>query len=636
IIPDIASRNDVAFLHGNPIIQFDIQKSQSAPFYPTFYSQNILTNTEWGIDKISAPLVWAKGITGTGAIVAGQDTGYYWNHPALIGQYRGWDGTEDDHNYSWHDAISVDLNGDGNNSCGYSLDEPCDDVGSSHGTHTMGTMIGLSGSNQIGVAPGASWIACRNMEEGFGTPETYIDCFQWFLAPTDLNDQNPDPTKSPHVINNSWGCPTSEGCNTSNFEIMNTVVNNLRAAGIVVVTSAGNSGSSCSSVRTPAAIYEGAFSVGATTSGDGIASFSSRGPVTADGSNRIKPNVSAPGVSVRSASGVNNYASLSGTSMAAPHVTGAAALLISAYPPIAGNVEAIESYLEETADFLGVGSCGGDANFNNTFGHGRINAAEAVDLLLDLNISKQSGVVETASQTLSYTISVEKSGPFLTFTDTIVTDTIPEGTVIQTSSHPVSINNNQLEWDIGQLAPNDPKELEITLYFSETQTLTPTLTLDSATVSASNVPEQVSNRPEVSVPVFGLLRDIPLSAKDNRINFDGNTVEIDYTINLTAPTSTNGATNIIITETLPISATLITSSESITPTNNGFIWSLNSLTAGEAIQLQIKISIPVSETGILPTITFPSTQVSSSNSIVTQSSAIRVTPNNIWMPLVVK
>ncbi|MEM9776810.1 MAG: S8 family serine peptidase, partial [Chloroflexota bacterium] len=333
ILSDIASRPDVAYLHNNLPFQLEVQSVQSSPFV----SADAVQNVEWGVEKIGAPLVWANGITGTGAIIAGQDTGYHWNHPALINQYRGWNGDTADHSYNWHDAISSDISGDNNNPCGYSLTAPCDDVGSTHGTHTMGTMIGETDGNQIGVAPGAEWISCRNMEEGYGTPETYIDCFEWFLAPTDLNNQNPDPSKAPHVVNNSWGCPTSEGCNTSNFNVMDTVINNLRSAGIVVVTSAGNDGrNGCSSVKTPAAIYAGAFSIGATTFDDEIADFSSRGPVTADGSGRMKPNVTAPGSGVRSATGTSSYGMLSGTSMAAPHVAGAVGLMISAYQPIAG------------------------------------------------------------------------------------------------------------------------------------------------------------------------------------------------------------------------------------------------------------------------------------------------------------
>merc|ERR1712127_902407 len=100
-------------------------------------------------------------------------------------------------------------------------------------------MVGEDNDNQIGVAPGAKWIACRNMERGNGTPATYIECFEWFMAPTDLNNENPDVSKAPHVIANSWSCPTSEGCDSTNWHVMEAVVQNLKASGVVVVVSAG-------------------------------------------------------------------------------------------------------------------------------------------------------------------------------------------------------------------------------------------------------------------------------------------------------------------------------------------------------------------------------------------------------------
>ncbi|MGV8039523.1 MAG: S8 family serine peptidase [Thermoanaerobaculaceae bacterium] len=186
----------------------------------------------------------------------------------------------------------------------------------------MGTMVGDDGgTNQIGMAPQAKWIGCRDMDGGVGTPASYADCFQFFMAPTDLTCQNPDTAKAPHVINNSWGCPPSEGCTDPN--VLKTVVENTRAAGIVVVVSAGNSGSSCSTVSEPAAIYDASLTVGATTSTDSIASYSSRGPVTVDGSNRLKPDVSAPGSNIRSSVPGGGYeGGWSGTSMAGPHVAG--------------------------------------------------------------------------------------------------------------------------------------------------------------------------------------------------------------------------------------------------------------------------------------------------------------------------
>ncbi len=326
----------------------------------------------WGVDKIGAPLAWARGIDGSGIVIGGQDTGYQWTHPALRAAYRGSAGGGVDHNYNWHDAI----HSASGNPCGVDSPEPCDD--GSHGTHTMGTMLGRDGAEQIGVAPGARWIGCRNMDRGTGTPATYAECFQWFLAPTDLQGRHPDPARAPDVINNSWGCPPSEGCTDPN--VLRSIVEAVRAAGIVVVVSAGNSGPRCGSVNNAPAIYDAAFSVAATDSNDGIASFSSRGPVTVDGSSRAKPDVSAPGVDVRS-SVPGGYAEFDGTSMAGPHVAGLVALLLQARPELSGNVTAIERVLRDTAvPRTNQEDCGGTAGLfpNDTFGAGRIDALAAI------------------------------------------------------------------------------------------------------------------------------------------------------------------------------------------------------------------------------------------------------------------
>ena len=354
-----------------------------APEVPSRSVASKLTTTlEWNIAQIHAPDVWALGYTGQGVVVGGQDTGYQWNHPALIHHYRGWDGTNANHNYNWHDAIhTTDSHFTSTNPYGYNTTSPCDDNG--HGTHTMGTMAGDDGAgNQIGVAPGARWIGCRNMERGWGTPAAYAECFQWFLAPTDLAGQNPDPAKAPDVINDSWYSDASEG--TTNLLVFQTAVENLRAAGVVVVVSAGNQGPACSTITSPA-IYDASFSVGATDSSDIIAGFSSRGPVAVDGSGRLKPNVTAPGVNIRSSVPVNGYASgWSGTSMAGPHVVGVVALLISAHPELKGQVDGIERIIEHTAvPLTNSESCGGVAGTeipNNTYGWGRVDALAALGL----------------------------------------------------------------------------------------------------------------------------------------------------------------------------------------------------------------------------------------------------------------
>lgn len=154
---------------------------------------------EASLALIGATELWAQGFRGQGVTIGGQDTGYEWEHPAIVRQYRGnTDKQAVDHNYNWHDAIRTlnPLNRDttnaaSNNPCGLDSNVPCDDH--NHGTHTMGTMIGDDAAgNQIGVAPEAKWIGCRNMDRGWGSPASYLECFEWFLAPTDLDGANPD------------------------------------------------------------------------------------------------------------------------------------------------------------------------------------------------------------------------------------------------------------------------------------------------------------------------------------------------------------------------------------------------------------------------------------------------------------
>ena len=376
----LAARTDVAHIYANTLQRVNLP-AKDAPPTSTRNSSNI----EWNIMLVNAPHVWAKGFNGQGAVIGGQDTGYDWDHQALINQYRGWDGGSADHAYNWHDAIHEDfpVNGQGND-CGFNLPEPCDDNG--HGTHTMGTMVGGSVIADIGMAPGARWIGCRNMENGWGSPQTYAECYEWFIAPYPF-DGDPftdgDPAKAPHVINNSWSCPAVEGCTAP--EVLQSVVEAVWAAGIVTVHSAGNSGSGCGSVSTPAAIYDASFTVGATESDDSITSFSSRGPVTVDGSDRRKPDIVAPGSGVYSSIPGGWFTYLSGTSMAAPHVAGLVALLISADPALAGQVDELERIITESAlPLTSDQNCGTDTPTsvpNNVYGWGRIDALAAFNLL---------------------------------------------------------------------------------------------------------------------------------------------------------------------------------------------------------------------------------------------------------------
>lgn len=372
----LAAEPSVARIVADPNVRVDLPRgtpeSAQAPKSPT-----------WGIQKIGADKLWALGIRGKGIVVANQDTGVDWTHPALQKRYRGYNPKTHavDHSYNWWDAIHTSITGN-DNPCGLNLTAPCDDFG--HGTYTMGTMVGRQGKqNEIGVAPRAKWISCRNMDEGVGRPTTYMECFEFFLAPWDARGNNPDPTRAPDVVNNSWGCPKSELCDPDSLQ---QATRALRAAGIFDVVAAGNSGWQCRTVNEPAEIYAAATTIGATDTDDLLAGFSSRGPVTVDGSNRRKPDLSAPGVDVRSSIPGGKYISLSGTSAAAPHVTGAVALLWQAKPNLRGSIGKTEQVLFQTAnphvtpDPNPDQPCGGTTAAdipNNLFGFGRLDVWKA-------------------------------------------------------------------------------------------------------------------------------------------------------------------------------------------------------------------------------------------------------------------
>jgi len=239
------------------------------------------------------------------------------------------------------------------------------------------------------------------MRRGFGNPGAYAECMEFFLAPYPLGG---DPFRdgrvqlAPHVVNNSWGCPEFEGCATDTLRL---AVEALRAAGIMMVVSAGNDGPACASAAVPPANYDAAFSVGATDNSGQVASFSSRGPA----GELIKPDVSAPGSNIRSSLPGGGYGTASGTSMAGPHVAGLVALLWSADPGLIGEVDATEALICRTArprPVVGACSasepsgpfaallanpicaCGGvTGSPNNVYGCGVIDAAAAVQAALE-------------------------------------------------------------------------------------------------------------------------------------------------------------------------------------------------------------------------------------------------------------
>ncbi|MEH1015232.1 S8 family serine peptidase [Micromonospora sp. CPCC 206060] len=280
------------------------------------------TTPPWNLTMIGAPRVWSElGVTGAGITVGGSDSGVDAAHPALTAGFRGGDD-------SWYDPWETTRT-------------PGDRNG--HGTHTLASAVG---GRNVGVAPGARWTGCVNLDRNLGNPAHYLDCLQFMLAPFPAGgDPFTDgrPQRAPHVLTNSWGCPPIEGCDD---DVLRPATAALDAAGIFVVVAAGNTGPDCGSVDAPPAIYGDVLAVGAIDAARQVAGFSSRGP-TASGA--TKPDLVAPGADILSAMPGGGYAVQSGTSMATPHVAGVVALMWSANPKLIGDLQTTRRLLRETA-----------------------------------------------------------------------------------------------------------------------------------------------------------------------------------------------------------------------------------------------------------------------------------------------
>ncbi|GID32929.1 S8 family serine peptidase [Paractinoplanes brasiliensis] len=346
LVQSLAARPEVEGLYAPAKVE--------APKVVEGSQQKAVNAVEWGIANINADDVWSQyGITGEGITIASIDSGVQFDHPALVGSYRGnnGDGTFT-HDYNWFDAA------------GACSGAPCDTNG--HGTHTMGTMAGSDGTNQVGVAPGVRWITANGC---CPSDSALIESGQWMLEPADSAGANPDASKRPNVINNSWGT-----INPSNEPFMEDITTAWTASGIFGAFANGNSGPGCQSSGSPGSLVSN-YSVGAYGVDNTIADFSGRG---AGQNGELKPNVSAPGVNVRSTWPGNGYNSISGTSMATPHLAGAVALLWSAAPVLVGDVAATRALLDGTAIDTENSQCGGSADDNNVFGEGRLDALKLI------------------------------------------------------------------------------------------------------------------------------------------------------------------------------------------------------------------------------------------------------------------
>ncbi|TDD22977.1 S8 family serine peptidase [Nonomuraea diastatica] len=308
---------------------------------------------EWNIDRVNAPRVWNElGNRGEGIVIAHIDSGAQFDHPELVASYRGRnaDGTFS-HDYNWFDPAGV---------C--PSPAPCDNNG--HGTHTMGTMVGANG---IGVAPGARWIAAKGCESNFCSDASLIAAGQWMLAPTDVNGENPRPDLAPDIVNNSWG---GDGFDPWYKPVVEAWI----AAGIFPAFANGNEGPSCETSGSPGQ-YVMSYSAGGFDVDNALYRNSSKG-TGEDG--ETKPNIAAPAVNVRSSTPGGTYDTYTGTSMASPHVAATVALIWSAAPALAGDVEATRPLLDTTAVDVDDTSCGGTAADNNVWGEGRLDTFAAV------------------------------------------------------------------------------------------------------------------------------------------------------------------------------------------------------------------------------------------------------------------
>ena len=295
---------------------------------------------EPNVSIVTAPSLWDQGFHGDGVVVASLDTGVDITHPDLAGSWRGGSNSWFDP-YGQHPTTPTDLSG--------------------HGTSTMGVIVGgTAGGTAIGVAPGATWIAAKIFNDaGAATTSGIHAAFQWILDP----DGNPTTADAPDVVNNSWDSSVP-GCDYTFQPDLQAV----RAAGILPVFAGGNGGPGSATSFSPANLPE-ALAVGSTDDSDLIAASSSRGPASCSGSIDVFPDVVAPGVGIHTADRYGLYTDLSGTSVAAPHVTGSIALLLQAFPDTSPAEQ--EAAIEAAA--VDLGALGPD----DIYGNGRVDASAA-------------------------------------------------------------------------------------------------------------------------------------------------------------------------------------------------------------------------------------------------------------------
>lgn len=350
IIMELAKRDDVEKIIENKVIKVENpEKSENIMMSRSPYE----THIPWNLKAINAVKAQRYTKDCKNEVVVGIiDSGVDSTHSAISKNYRGNDPSLAA--YSWYNTINGK---DG------SQEKPYDDRG--HGTHVCGTILGSKEKALLGVAPKAKWIGVKVFDSDGETDNVkLLKAGEWIMAP------NGDPTKAPKVVNNSWGGNSNDG-------FFQDIVKKWRDAGIFPVFSAGNVGpfndGGDDSIGTPGA-YPESYAVGAIRKDEHIAKFSLRGKSSY--TNKIKPDIVAPGVNILSCIPGEKYTLYTGTSMAAPHVTGVIALMLQVNPNL--TVDQIENILNETA--LPLKDEYYTTTPNNGYGYGKVNAASAVQL----------------------------------------------------------------------------------------------------------------------------------------------------------------------------------------------------------------------------------------------------------------
>lgn len=327
-----------------------VSKIKNLDYVKDVIPNNIISiSLDESVSLINAENLWKKtdiygeNMTGKGVTVAILDTGVDYTHPDLRENYIS-DGS--------YDFINFD-------------NDPMDDNYASHGTHCAGIICGKgyeSNFTYVGVAPDAKFYAFKVLKSSGNT--TLSTILAGLNAAVDPN-RDFDPSDHVDIVSLSFGTETAG----SPDDMLSRIADDVVEAGVIVVAAAGNEGPYSCTITSPGCARK-VICVGSVDKYDNIARDSSRGPVEWDDNYMIKPDIVAPGVGITSTRRNGGYITLSGTSMATPHVAGAAALLLQARPDLFGKPDKVKYILKESA--VDLGYCA------NIQGAGRLDVFNAV------------------------------------------------------------------------------------------------------------------------------------------------------------------------------------------------------------------------------------------------------------------